>query len=87
MTFDERPPLIESIDEAFLRVCNVLSHAGKHGMVFCPKKFCFAKEEVEFAGLVIGKDGIRPTEPVQSGYLGLSCSQDHQQAVFSPGNL
>ena len=39
--------------EAFFRVCNVLSHAGKYGMVFYPRKFCFAKEEVEFAGLVM----------------------------------
>ena len=57
------------MEEAFFRVCNVLSHAGKYGMVFCPKKFCFAEEEVEFAGLVIGKDGIRPTEQYKQAIL------------------
>ena len=38
-------------------------------MVFCPRKFCFAEEEVEFAGLVIGKDGIRPTEQYKQAIL------------------
>ena len=50
-------------------MCNVLSHAGKHGMVFCPKKFNFAKEEVEFAGLMIGLDGIRPTDQYKQAIL------------------
>ena len=59
----------ESIEEAFFRVCSVLSHAGRHGMVFCSKKFCFAREEVEFAGLLIGKDGIRPTEQYKQAIL------------------
>ena len=58
-----------NLKEAFFRVCNVLSLAGKHGMVFCPKKFCFAQEEVEFAGLVIGKDGIWPTEQYKQAIL------------------
>ena len=59
----------ESIEDTFYRICNVLSHAGKHGMVFCPKKFCFAKAEVEFAGLVIGKDGIRHTDQYKQAIL------------------
>ena len=59
----------ESIEESFFRVCNVLSYAGRHGMVFCPRKFCFAREEVEFAGLLIYKDGIRPTEQYKQAIL------------------
>ena len=29
----------ENMEEAFYRVCNILSHFGKYGMVFFPKKF------------------------------------------------
>ena len=58
-----------TMEEAFFRICNILSHAGEYGMVFCPKKFCFAKEEVEFAGLVVGKDGIRPTDQYKQAIL------------------
>ena len=46
---------------AFVRVCNMLSHCNKAGMVFSPKKFQFAREEVEYAGFVVGKDSVRPT--------------------------
>ena len=59
----------ENMEKAFFRVFNVLSHAGKHGMVFCPKKFHFAEEEVEFAGLVIGTEGIRPTEQYKQAIM------------------
>ena len=38
-------------------------------MVFCPKKFHFAIEEVEFAGLVIVVDGIRPTDQYKQAIL------------------
>ena len=31
-------------------------------MIFSKDKFEFGKEEVEFAGITIGKDGIKPTE-------------------------
>ena len=31
-------------------------------MVFNPTKFHFAKEEVQYAGFVIGRDSIRPTD-------------------------
>ena len=31
-------------------------------MIFNPKKFQFAKEEVEYAGFVVGNDTIRPTD-------------------------
>ena len=31
-------------------------------MMFSPGKFNFAKEEVEFAGITISKDGIKPRD-------------------------
>ena len=52
----------ENLEQAFFRICNVLSHCNKSRMIFSPKKFQFAKEEVEYAGFVVGNDTIRPTD-------------------------
>ena len=49
------------MEGAFKRICAMLSHCGKAGMVFSPKKFQFAMEEVEYAGFLIGKDSVQPT--------------------------
>ena len=39
----------------------MLSHSNKNGMVFSADKFHFTKEEVEFAGITISMDGIKPS--------------------------
>ena len=49
------------LEAAFHRVCSMLSHCSKAGMVFSPSKFVFGAQEVEFAGFVVGSDCIRPT--------------------------
>ena len=51
----------EDIGTAFHRVCSILSHCSKAGMVFSPAKFVFAKNEVEYAGFLVGLDSIQPT--------------------------
>ena len=51
-----------TIEVAFFRICNILSHCNKAGMVFSPTKFTFAQEEVEFAGILISNVGIKPTK-------------------------
>ena len=50
----------DTIEGAFLRICSLLSHCNKHGMVFSPQKFRFARREVEFAGFLITENGIKP---------------------------
>ena len=52
----------ETMEQAFFRICSLLSHCNKNGMVFSPDKFVFAKETVEFAGFVVTKEGIKPTD-------------------------
>ena len=52
----------ESIEQSFFRICSMLSHCMKNGMVFSPEKFMFAMETVEFAGFEITMEGIRPTD-------------------------
>ena len=49
------------MEEAFLRVCGILSHCSKAGMVFSPAKFVFAAKEVDYAGFWGGWDSIQPT--------------------------
>ena len=52
----------ETMEQAFFRICSLLSHCNKNGMVFSPDKFVFAKETVEFAGFIVTKEGIKPTD-------------------------
>jgi hypothetical protein len=51
------------MEQAFFRICSLLSHCNKNGMVFSPDKFMFAKETMEFAGFEITMEGInKPTD-------------------------
>ena len=50
----------DTIEGAFHRICSLLSHCNKHGLVFSPQKFKFARREVEFAGFLITDTGIKP---------------------------
>ena len=52
----------DSVEQSFTRICNILAHCSRAGMVFNPTKFQFAKEEVQYAGFTVGKDTIRPTD-------------------------
>ena len=50
-----------NLEMAFFRICKILSHCNKAGMVFSPTKVQFACEEVEFAGILISNIGLKPT--------------------------
>jgi hypothetical protein len=50
------------MEQSFFRICSMLSHCNKNGMVFSPEKFVFAKETVDFAFFKITMEGIRPTD-------------------------
>jgi hypothetical protein len=52
----------ETMEQSFFRICSLLSHCNKEGMVYSPDKFMFAKETVEFLGFEITMEGIRPTD-------------------------
>ena len=52
----------ENIKEAFRETCEFISHCGKHGVIFNPKKFHFAKDVAEFAGLEITESEVRPSK-------------------------
>lgn len=59
----------DTIEAAFFRICNILSHCSKNGMIFNVSKFKFAQEEVEFAGIMIGMNSVRPTDSYKQAIL------------------
>ena len=49
-----------TIEEAFYQTCKWLDLCGKNGITLNPKKFQFAEETVDFAGLTITPTSIKP---------------------------
>ena len=50
----------DRLEGAFHRICSLLSHCIKNGLVFSPEKFKFARREVEFTGFLITENRIKP---------------------------
>ena len=55
----------DTLGQLFWDAVKFLSLTGSHGIVQNPKKFVFGREELEFVGFWIQKDGIRPTEDMK----------------------
>ena len=55
-----------SLEDAFWHTVDYIELCSRNGIIFNPKKFHFANDEVEFAGFVIKHDGIKPTEQMLS---------------------
>ena len=53
--------MVGGLKTAFFRVCGMLSHCAKSGMVFSASKFVFGAKEVEYVGFLVGEDSIQPT--------------------------
>ena len=49
----------DTVKGAFERICSILSHCNKNGLVFNAENFKFARKEFEFAGFMIVEDGIK----------------------------
>ena len=50
----------DNLEENFVDVCQLLSVGHKAGLVFNPDKFQFGQGTVEFAGLDVTLDGVKP---------------------------
>ena len=68
----------DTVEQSFIRICNILAHCSRAGMVFNPTKFYFAKEEIQYAGFIIGKDSIRHTDSYLQAILEFSFPAEHQ---------
>ena len=53
-----------SIQESFFQTCKFLTLCAENGIIFNQKKFQFCREEVEFAGFIIGKSDVRPAPKI-----------------------
>ena len=50
----------DSIEESFFQAARWLDIFGQHGIILKPSKFSFVQDAVEFAGLDITLDSVRP---------------------------
>ena len=50
----------DTIEESFFQASHWLDTCGKHGITVNPEKFCFAQDEVEFAGFEITNNTVWP---------------------------
>ncbi len=57
----------KSIDDAFWHTYDHIKLCADNGIVFNPEKFKFARDEVEFAGFEVTKDGYRPADHIIDG--------------------
>ncbi len=49
-----------SVEEAFFQTCEWLDLCARNGITLNPKKFQFAQDTVEFAGLTVTSENIKP---------------------------
>ena len=52
----------DNLEKCFYQACNYLEVCGNNGITLNPDKFHFAEESIEFAGFVIMKDAIHPSD-------------------------
>ena len=48
------------MNEAFKQVAEYLTLVGRNGIVMNPEKFVFGKDEVDWAGVRIANNGVKP---------------------------
>ena len=56
----------ETIEESFHQAVEWLQIYATNGITLNPRKFHFAKDELEFAGFMITPTGVRPAPPVSA---------------------
>ena len=56
----------ECIEDAFWHTVDYITTCHSNGIIFNPRKFHFAKDEVDFAGFTITSTGMRPMDQILS---------------------
>jgi hypothetical protein len=52
----------DNLETAFYQTCDYFDTCARNGIILNPKKFHFVKEAVEFAGIKITMDSVKPSE-------------------------
>ena len=56
----------ESLTQLFFDVCHFLYNKNSHGVIQNPAKFIWGRQEIDYLGFKILKDGVRPTDEMFS---------------------
>ena len=54
----------QDIEHSFWHTVDYITLCSQNGIVFNPKKFQFAKSQVDFAGFTISESGLKPTQGI-----------------------
>ena len=57
----------KNTEENFHDVCQLLEVGHKAGLIFNSDKFQFAQDTVDFAGLEVSKEGVKPSQKLLEG--------------------
>ncbi len=66
----------DSIEESFFQACRWLDLCARHGITLVPKKFQFAQDNVDFAGLVVTLLKIKPCKKFLDSILQFPTPKD-----------
>ena len=66
----------KNTEEAFFQTCQWLDLCATHGITLNPKKFQFALDTVEFSGLTVTKDSIKPQQKFLDSILHFPTPKD-----------
>ena len=66
----------KSTEEAFLQTCRWLDLCARHGITLNPKKFQFSLDTVDFAGLTVTADSIKPQQKILNSILQFPTPKD-----------
>ena len=76
----------KDLESAFWDAIRWLERCGSNGIILNPEKFEFAKEDVEFAGFIIGMDDVKPSKKITEGIRNFPIPKNisDMRAFFGP---
>lgn len=51
-----------TLEQLFFDTAEFLTHTSQHGVVQNARKFVWGRQEIEYVGFLITKDGVRPSD-------------------------
>ena len=66
----------DTIEEAFFQTCEWLDICARNGITLNPKKFQFAQDTIDFAGLTVTKENIKPNQKFLDSILQFPTPKD-----------
>ena len=54
----------DTVEKLFFKTCKYIDLCSSQGILFNPKKFCFAQDTVEFLGFDVSMDSVKPNKDI-----------------------